>query len=146
MSTTSGRPPPRSPQTDTPGNGGKCPRATTFTQVPHGNGPSGKLLAVMRERESPRSAREDRARAERRAVPSAANAEAILALQRSAGNRALVQRLAYNEINGSLLVPSKYASQEITWDGERVPSVPQAGQRRPLLEHAGNANFKQALA
>ena len=41
----------------------------------------------------------------------------MLALQRSIGNRALVQRLAWNTVNGNLAVPVDYASQRIPWDG-----------------------------
>jgi hypothetical protein len=53
-------------------------------------------------------------------------AESILALQRSAGNRAVVQRLTWNAKTGNLGVPNEYASQRIPWDGsytaERAPT------------------------
>jgi hypothetical protein len=43
----------------------------------------------------------------------------ILALQRTAANRALVQRLLYNENQKALALPATYADQRLPWDGER---------------------------
>ena len=56
----------------------------------------------------------------------------MLALQRSIGNRALVQRLAWNTVNGNLAVPVDYASQRIPWDGTYMLDREATGGRRDV--------------
>jgi hypothetical protein len=81
----------------------------------------------------------------RRAAPPAPSVEAMLALQRGAGNRAIVQRLVYDSYQGDLKIPASYASQTIAWDGEKVPAKPEPADKKSLFEHSKNQNFKSAL-
>jgi len=59
--------------------------------------------------------------------------EGLLALQRTAGNRA-VQRLIYNEGSASLYVPRSYADQRIAWDAPYVGSRGVKAEDPTLLE------------
>jgi hypothetical protein len=89
----------------------------------------------MRERGSVRRRREDESAEELGPAPRAPVSDAMLALQRSVGNRALVQRLVYNATTGSLTVPTDYASQRIAWDGQYMPEQPLPEQEKSFLEH-----------
>src|SRR4051794_13193444 len=73
--------------------------------------PAHDRLRRRDEREGPQSPPATPAR-----TPDAAS---ILALQRTAGNRAVVQRLFYNENQKTLGLPASYADQRLPWDGER---------------------------
>ena len=48
----------------------------------------------------------------------ATDAASILAFQRAAGNRAVVQRLLYSTKNQNLVVPKSYGDRQLPWDGE----------------------------
>jgi hypothetical protein len=89
----------------------------------------------MRERGSVRRRREDASAEALRPAPRAPVADAMLALQRSVGNRALVQRLVYNATTGSLTIPTDYAGQRISWDGQYVPEEPLPEHDKSFLEH-----------
>ncbi len=52
------------------------------------------------------------------------DAASILALQRAAGNRAVVQRLLYSTENQNLVVPKSYGDQQLPWDGENYLEAP----------------------
>ena len=74
----------------------------------------------MRDHERDRRRREAGLEPERRPVTETPQAAALLSLQRSAGNRALVQRLVWNSTTGNLMTPLDYAAEEIAWDGQHV--------------------------
>jgi len=77
-------------------------------------------------------------------VPAAQNA--ILTLQRTAGNRA-VQRLVHDRRGqkSKLKVPPEYANQVIAWDGTEIPDRPTPEQKQPFIVHARQPGFVEAV-
>jgi hypothetical protein len=95
----------------------------------------------MREHGSVRRRHEDAPPAEQvpgREPPAAA---AMLALQRTAGNRA-VQRLVWNSITGNLTVPADYGEQRIPWDGTYMVDREPTQADKPFSERVKEPVFK----
>ncbi len=61
------------------------------------------------------------------------DAASVLALQRAAGNRAVVQRLLYSTKNQNLVVPKSYGDQQLPWDGENYLEERAVRQSDPTL-------------
>jgi hypothetical protein len=57
----------------------------------------------------------------------------ILAFQRAAGNRAVVQRLLYSTKNQNLVVPKSYGDRQLPWDGENYLEERAVRQNDPTL-------------
>ena len=81
-----------------------------------------------------------------RNVPTApiqrmADAASILALQRAAGNRAVVQRLLYSTENQNLVVPKSYGDQQLPWDGENYLEARAVRQGDPTLADLATKNL-----
>ena len=93
-----------------------------------------------RQRRRPGRARDD-AREDALAAENA-----ILALQRTAGNRA-VQRLVHDKrtANPKLKVPPAYANQVIAWNGTEIPDDPTPEQKRSFIDHARTPGFVAAV-
>jgi hypothetical protein len=74
---------------------------------------------VQRQRVEAGPEHDDRRRSAAAALTGrTTDAASILALQRAAGNRAVVQRLLYSTKNQNLVVPASYGDQRLPWDGE----------------------------
>ena len=43
----------------------------------------------------------------------------LLGLQRAVGNRTVVQRLLYNDMNGKVMGPEAYANKPLAWNEDR---------------------------
>jgi hypothetical protein len=93
-----------------------------------------------RQRRRPGRERDDA----REDAPAAENA--ILALQRTAGNRA-VQRLVHDKRTdrATLKVPPAYANQVIAWNGTEIPDNPTPQQKQSFIQHARNPGFVEAV-
>jgi hypothetical protein len=81
------------------------------------------------------------------AAAPAPDVASILALQRSAGNRAL-QRLLHVADTGKLMVPPAYGNQLVQWDGARLRDPARADPVDKTLAALANANptFRGYLA
>jgi hypothetical protein len=66
----------------------------------------------------------------------------VLALQRSAGNRAL-QRLIYGQKTKQLTVPESYGNQRVRWNGEII--VKAGSPEVPIKDLYSNDTFKEHL-
>src|SRR3954465_11660026 len=95
-----------------------------------------------RQRRRPGRERDD----VREDAPAAVSENAILALQRTAGNRA-VQRLVHDRRTDrpTLKVPSAYANQVIAWNGREIPNDPTVQQKQPFIQHARTPGFAAAV-
>ena len=96
----------------------------------------------LRRAERPRAS-EDVEHPEPSARPDVAD---LLALQRTAGNQAVIARLMLDQATNQVKIPQSYADRKVRWDGTKQDST--AGERRvadvvavkPGLEH-----FKEGL-
>jgi hypothetical protein len=78
-----------------------------------------------------------------RTAPPAPSAASILALQATAGNRA-VQRLMYSQSNSRLTMPATFASQKARWN-DALGYVDETSEEKSLFDLRANFKVKEAL-
>jgi hypothetical protein len=71
---------------------------------------------------------------------------ALLQLQRSAGNRAVVQRLLYDDKTHDVTVPKTYADKRLHWNGsEQDPKAPEKTVLEIITGGGGREHFQTGL-
>ena len=94
--------------------------------------------------EHPRRRREEDEGVESELQRPADPAAGILALQSTAGNRAVIQRLMYSQQNSRLTVPASFAAQTAKWN-EEAGHVDDTSEPKSLFELWPSYKVKAAL-